>query len=244
MKTRRVVLSVLLSTLMSVLCWAALTRTVTEDFEGAIEEALWRAGPEDEIVPDGGNPGAFLRNAAAVAAVPTLVTETPGSSVFTGPYGQMGVSHLGVDLEVFAVSGDVRGRPVSLGIQGGVYTGSEWISCELIFPGDEVPQPGSGWRAYTFGVPAWKRHMPSKVTVHGSCADLPRDDVWRQVIGWVSVARFYVGDPGASYEPQAWDIAFDNPRITIGKFTDHMHHDAALESDGPVPMEMAPVPNE
>ncbi len=242
MKTHRVTLLIILSALVSVLCWAALIRTVTEDFEGTLADTDWRSGPGDEIAPDGGNPGAFLHNPAAVTPIPVIANAVP--SVFTGPYGQQGVSDLGIDVNVFAVSGEADNRPVSLGLQGGVYTGGTWVSCELIFPGTEMPQPGAGWKSYNFAVPAWKHHMPSKAVVYGPCANLPRDEVWNQVKGWVYAARFYVGDPGVSYESQIWDIGFDNARITIGKLVDHLRHDARLVSDGPVPMNVVPDPNE
>ncbi len=242
MKTRRATLFFFLCALASVLCWAALTTTVTEDFEGTLADTDWRSGPADEIVSDGGNPGAFLRNPAAATSIPVIANEVP--SVFTGPYMQMGVSDLGIDVNVFEVSGDVDNRPVSLGLQGGVYTGGTWVSCELIFRGTEVQQPGAGWKSYSFAVPAWKRHMPSSAVVYGPCANLPRDDVWNSVKGWVYAARFYVGDPGVSYETQIWDIGFDNARITIGKLVDHLRHDGRFASDGPVPMTVLPDPNE
>ncbi len=83
--------------------------------------------------------------------------------------------------------------------------------------------------------------MPPKWVVYGPCASWPPDSAWYYVMGNVSRARFYVGDPGVSYDSQIWDIGFDNARIALGKFGSG----PSQVSDGrAVPMTVAPDPND
>jgi len=238
MRTRHVVLSVLLSALPSLLCWAGLITTYTEDFEGTLQDSYFRTGLGDVIVPDGGNLGAYLRNPAYASAVPVI--EDSAFNVFTAAWTQQGVAGLGIDVNVFALSGAADDRPVSLGLLGGVRVDGEWTACELVLTGKEMPQPGSGWKSYDFNVPVYRRHMPVKWTVHGPCAGLPRDDVWSAVVARIAAVRFYVGDPYVSYDPQVWDIGFDNARITLGKFVDHTNAGSRVLGEPSVPVTVLP----
>jgi hypothetical protein len=204
MKIRRAVTAAALAFLAFMPGWARVVITVAEDFEITLEDTVWRTGPGDEIVPTGGNPGAFLHATAVETTIPFIATDV--YSIFTGPYTQMGVVGLGIDVNVFSASGDIGNRRVWLGLVGS--------NCELALPGQDVSQPGSGFRSYTFNVPSWKLNMPGKWVALGDCADWPRDVAWG-TLSWVGAVRFYLGDPGATYAPQTWDIGFDNPRIML-----------------------------
>jgi hypothetical protein len=209
MKTRHVMLVIVLSALVSVLGWAEVLSTLTEDFEGTLADAYMRSGPGDEIVQAGGNPGAFLRSSATVTPIPVLSTVSEVPWIFTGNFRILGVTELGIDVNVFAASDEADGRPVSLGLVSG--------DCELVLSGKEIPRPGSGWKSCTFRVPAWKPALPAHWVAYGTCASWPPDNAWDYVMQRVTEARFYVGDPGASYATQVWDIGFDNARVTRGK---------------------------
>ena len=78
-----------------------IIRRHTDTFTKGMNVGGWQIiGPRfDEIVPLGGNPGAFLRDMGARAAAPYMTTR--GSSVFTGDYTATGDLTLGVDLILF-----------------------------------------------------------------------------------------------------------------------------------------------
>jgi hypothetical protein len=212
MRTRNLALAAVLCAVLSTLCWAAFTATITETFDGTIGEASFRMGADDEIATDGGNPGAFLRNTGVMAAIPVVgnVTLPAELNNFIGQYRMDGVSDLAVDLNVFGASFGVDVRPVSLGLSSG--------DCELVISEQSAPRPGVGWKSYRFNVPAWKQTMPQKWVAYGSCASSPRDDTWNFMMQRVDAVRFYLGDPSAVYPVQIWSIGVDNPSITKGKF--------------------------
>ncbi len=242
MMARRIALAAAVSLLVSVVCWAEITWTFTEDFEGDLADASWRAGPGDEVVAQGGNPGAFLRNPAAVTSIPAISTVSPIPWIYTGNYRILGVTDLGIDVRIFSASGETDARPVSLGlVNKGSTPADPTDDCELVLLGREMPRPGSGWRSYGFHVPAWKPSMPARWTVYGRCASWPRDEAWSYVLQQVSEARFYLGDPGVTYDLATLDVGFDNAKITMGK------RDAgpSLASVGAaVPMNTTPQPND
>lgn len=214
MKTRHLALAGATAFVLSALCWAGWTATITETFDGTIDQASWRFGPEDEIVAVGGNPAAFLRNTDLLAAIPVAynVTLPTEFNNFIGFYRMDGVSELGVDLKLFNASYGVDDRPLSLGLISG--------DCELVLSTEQaVPRVGTGWKTFRFNVPAWKQTMPQKWVAYGSCASLPRDAAWNLVMGgFISDVRLYVGDPAAPYPVQVWSLGIDNPSITKGKF--------------------------
>ncbi len=203
-----------LTAVLSALCWALPSATITETFDGTIDQVSWRIGPDDEIVTDGGNPGAFLRNANVTAGIPVVLNVTLPTEFnnFVGRYRVDGVSDLGVDLNVFEASNGGDDRPVSLGLISG--------DCELVLSEQAAPRPGTGWKSYRFRVPAWKQTMPEKWVAYGSCAGMPRDDAWNTVMGGqnITAVHFYLGDPAGSYPVQAWTLGVDNASITKGKF--------------------------
>jgi hypothetical protein len=214
MRRRNLAFAAGLTVALSALCWAVPSATITETFDGTIDQASWRIGPDDEIVPAGGDPGAFLRNAKLTAAIPVVLNVTLPTEFnnFLGRYRIDGVSDLGVDLNIFAASDGVDDRPVSLGLISG--------DCELVLSEQAAPNSGTGWKSYRFHVPAWKRTMPEKWVAYGSCAGMPRDDAWNYAMGgqYVTAVHFYLGDPAGSYPVQTWTVGVDNASITKGKF--------------------------
>lgn len=214
MRTRGLALATTLSAVLSVVCWAAWTATITETFDGTIDETFWRIPLGDEIVTDGGNPGAFLRNTGLATALPVIENmELPSpTNQFLGRYRVDSVSELDVDLNVFAASQGIDDRPLSLGLISG--------SCELTVSEQAISRPGVGWKTYRFNVPSWKLTMPQKWVARGTCADMSRDDAWNFVMGgqYVTSVHFYLGDPAGNYPVQTWTIGVDNVRITKGKF--------------------------
>ena len=213
MRIRFLSSAVALSSLLAMLCWARPSGTTTETFDGTIDEASWRIEADDEIVADGGNPGAFLRNSSVMAAIPVVqnVTLPTEFNNFIGFYRRQGVADLAVDLNVLAAENALDERPLSLGLVSG--------TCELVLSEQVIPRPGVGWKTFHFNVPAWKTTMPPKWVAYGSCSGLPRDDAWNLMMNqFIDGVRFYLGDPAGSYPVQIWSLGVDNPSITYGKF--------------------------
>lgn len=214
MKNRNLALTAVLSIALSAVCWARWAATITETFDGTIDETQWRIPFDDEIATDGGNPGAFLRTSGLVTAIPVIENLAPPSPTnpFLGRYRIDAVSELTVDLNVFEASLGADDRPVSLGLISG--------TCELVLSEQVVPRPGVGWKTYRFNVPSWKQTMPQKWVARGSCAGMPSDEAWNFMMGgaYIDTVHFYLGDPAVAYPVATWTIGVDNVSITKGKF--------------------------
>lgn len=194
--------------------------TWTETFDKTLEEATYRMGTEDEIVPAGGNPGAFLHDPAAVTAQPTISRWTGSGGLPIGAFRLIGVSGLGIDVNVFSASLGVDGRPVSLVLHSNMNTPADPLDvCEAIFVGKKLQREGTGWKTYTYHVPTFSLSLPNGWVLRGTCGGLPPDAAWQRILNQVDQVRFHLGDPRASYPMQVWDIGVDNPTVYMFKGT-------------------------
>jgi hypothetical protein len=197
---------------------AATTTTVTETYDGTLADAAWRLGTLDEIVPDGGSPGAYLRNRQLDSAVPSPVYVGPTPSPFFGDYRAASVYSLGFDANVFAAGiGVDNRRPVSLVLGSDMGTPDDPTDdCEVYVVGSKnVPRPGSGWRAFEFKVPSSQTTLPQGWTVRGFCAGLDADASWNAVITNVTRVEFPFADPDTLWYFQVWDLGIDSVHITF-----------------------------
>lgn len=189
-----------------------------ETYDGALSDASWLSGPTDAIVPEGGNPDAFLHTGPIASEAPWIATIAGVSTVFVGGYRFMGVAELGVDIQVLAASpSEEDDRPVCLELSNNNRSPEDPADdCIVVQEGKRLSPAEQGWRAYNFKVPAYMTRLPSGWTVRGACGESSPDAVWNRVMQSVSRARFVLGDPGGVYPSQDWQIGFDNPRIRIG----------------------------
>ncbi len=197
---------------------AALTTTVTETFDAPLDQVTWRLGMLDEIVADGGSPGAYLRNRELDAAVPSPVYFGPLPSPFFGDYRAAGVASFGLDVNVFAASMGVdRTRVISLVLDSDMGTPDDFSDdCQVYFVGHKpLPSPGTGWRSYDFRVPADSTTLPPGWTVRGSCGGLSADAAWNRVITHVTRVSFPFSDPNLFWFFQVWDLGIDSVRISF-----------------------------
>jgi hypothetical protein len=197
---------------------AAQTTVVTETFDGTIDQAAWRLGTLDEIEPEGGTPGAYLRNRQLDAAVPEPVFVGALPSAFLGDYRAEGVTDLGLDVNIFSagIGVDAR-RPVSLVLGSDMGTPEDpGDDCEVYLVGSKhLPKPGSGWRSFGFPVPSEETSLPQGWKVRGACAGLSQDAAWNEVITHVSRVTFPFADPDTLWFFQVWDVGIDSVRITL-----------------------------
>ena len=196
---------------------AAPSLTVTETFDGAIDDASWRSSPQDQIVSPGGNPGAYLE-ALRDSAEPVILTIPALAGQFLGNYRSKVVSNVGIDVAIFDVGISADQRPVSLHLLSDMNTPDDPSDdCEVASVSTKsLPRPRHGWRSFDFKVPSISTALPQGWQVVG-CAGLDDDAAWNAVITHVSQASFAFGEPGFFYFFQTWDIGYDNARISFGK---------------------------
>src|SRR5437762_9742828 len=93
-----------LTLLSLLLCFAvpSLRAGFVETFEDGTNDGDWRltTSTDPVIEPDGGNPGAYLRQQVDTAT-PTWGTSTK-SNPFVGNYTKLGVGAISFDLQIFA----------------------------------------------------------------------------------------------------------------------------------------------
>jgi len=195
---------------------AAPTTTISETFDGTLDQATWRLGTLDLIEPDGGNPGAYLHNPQFDSAVPTPAYVGALPSPFFGDYRAANVTTLGLDVIVYAASIGVENRrPISLVLASDMGTPDDPSDdCEVYTVGNKsVPRPGSAWRSFDFRVPASSTTLPTGWTVRGACAGLTASDAWNAVLTNVTRVSFPLSDPDTFWYFQVWDLGIDNVRI-------------------------------
>lgn len=217
MRTKKVATCVGVFVLIAVPCLGFPLKYLIETFDGPLEEASWRVGATDEIVEVGGDPGGFLHAPPAATNAPSIRTAGfPG--IWTGPYRNMGVIDLGIDVDLFGDTSTSHDRPVSLELinEGNIW-GDPTDDCIVVQVGQKLPRTGGGWRSYNFHVPSYMTSLPSGWTVRASCGGRSPDEVWNEVMGFVGEARFVLGDPDVEYPIEVWDVGFDNPRLQAGK---------------------------
>ena len=217
MKPNKIAFVALASSFLALPSWAASTTTVTETFDGTLDQATWRLGTLDEISPDGGSPGGYLHNPEFDSAVPTPSYVGPMPSPFFGNYRAAGVVSLGLDVRVFAASiGVDNKRPLSVVLGSDMGTPDDPTDdCEVYFVGQKsVPRPGTGWRAFDFKIPSEKTTLPVGWTVRGACAGLDPDASWNAVLTNVTRLTFPFADPDTFWFFQIWDLGIDSIRVT------------------------------
>ncbi len=191
------------------------TVTVKETYDEGIQQAVWRFWWQDQVLPDGGSPGAYLRTGRFDAAVPTPVYIGPPST-WVGNYRQMGVIGLGIDIKIFyTMIGVDRMRSMALLLVSDMGTPDDPTDdCEAYTVSPQpLPVPGGGWQPFEFKVPADSTTQPKDWVVRGPCAGLTGDDAWNAVITNVTRVMFPFSDPDLMWYFQYWDIGIDNPRI-------------------------------
>jgi|GEM_PF-1202374 len=173
----------------------------------------------DHIPQSGGNPGRWFRNSALQTfAVRLYMPDVPGSP-FVGDYAARGVREITVDAQTVSVGLGVQGRPFTLRFvrHNGEPTNPE-AHDYVYLPGPLVPQPGEGWRSYTFPIPSdYDGTMPEGWGggYYGDPENLPPGVTFGDVIRSVDEAELVWGHPAFFYLLQSFDVGVDNVRIAF-----------------------------
>ncbi len=196
---------------------AGLT-TFTENFEGGSNVGGWTFGNDyDEILPTGGNPGAFLFNDWLDTIGPAARTTQHSESVFTGDYRERGVVAVGADFALFRVDFTSVGRSVTLMLysDAGTRNRSEDDCWVYVDGGKAVPPSNGNWMSYRFDVPSSSDALPPR-WVAWQCGTRTPDEAWNLVIRDVDQIRYFWADPEMFYIFQMWEVGLDNPWIEYG----------------------------
>ncbi|MHC5023555.1 MAG: hypothetical protein ACYTGG_06535 [Planctomycetota bacterium] len=200
--------------------------TFVEGFEDGTNEAGWTWGTGNElIVPDFGNPGAYLTDTTLITFTPIASTGLGFSSEFTGNYRQRGVISVGIDLIIFDANLDYGNRPLTLILYN--YNGTPFNFDDdfgAFFVGDkDVPDPGgapgvtpAGWTDFDFAVQSQATTTPPGWTTFRFDGGPAGDPTWNELMLDVDEVDFQYGIPGQIYVINSWELGMDNPRITEG----------------------------
>lgn len=200
-------------------------QTFVESFESGTNEGGWTFGTGHEfLATDIGNPGLCVFDASLISYAPRASTSFGVSSVFTGDWAARGVVRIGIDLATAWAEANMGARPITVILLNDNNTpydldddwGAYLVSAQL------APQPGAvsagagalSWSSYEFDVPAREHQLPpgwgwlarSTIRPNGS---------WTRLMGNVSHVAFLYGDITKLYLVFGYQVALDNPRITV-----------------------------
>jgi len=214
---RVMVLAVLLAFLVCGSVHAAKMRiSYTVDFEDGVNDGGWTFGNTsfETLEPEGGNPGAYLRNDFLDTFAAQPRTALGMDSFFVGDYRARGVTSVGIDLAIFHADYTTQGRPLSVILyEDGGTPDDSTDDCRIYYVGGHpTPMPNGIWQTYRFRVPASSPTLPQGWTVQG-CSGMTEDEAWNRVVTGVDQLRFFTGDPDLFFIFQVWDIGLDNPTI-------------------------------
>lgn len=183
-------------------------------FEQGRNQPGWNWGTWHSAVEEnGGNPGAFLRDASLVTDLPQLVTINAGSC-YSGDLKAKGTSLFQFNLKAYTFGEESseplravtlvlwhdNGTPSDYGDDWGAYhVGSQ----SLHIPASEE----QSWGEYGFFIPYKEQSLPAGWTFFRR-KDTELD--WNKLISNVSAMSLLLGDPRVRYDVRSWDIALDN----------------------------------
>lgn len=185
-----------------------------ETFDGGSNTGGWSFhGPNEQIRPAGGNPGAHLHTTDLDTYAPRPGTTL--SSIFSGNYRATGVTRIGVDLLTVDVDFSAEGRPLTLMLTSKNGTpfdpNDDWAAYLM---GPNIPLPGEGWKSYDFEVPSSANSLPPGWRTIPFGPNSPPTPDWNALMIAVASAGFFYGDPEMLFIFQMWELGLDNPRIT------------------------------
>jgi hypothetical protein len=207
--------------------WAeqAVEQTFVESFESGTNEGGWTFGTGNEfLAADIGHPGACVFDASLISYAPRASTSFGVGSVFTGDWAARGVVRIGIDLATAWAEANMGERPITVILLNDNNTpydldddwGAYFVSSQL------APRPGAvtasagalSWSSYEFEVPAREHQLPpgwgwiarNTIRPNGS---------WTHLMSNVSHVAFLYGDITKLYLVFGYQVALDNPRITV-----------------------------
>jgi hypothetical protein len=200
-------------------------QTFVETFESGTNEGGWTFGTGNEfLAADIGDPGVCVFDASLITYAPRASTSFGVSSVFTGDWAARGVVRIGIDLATAWAEANMGERPITVILLNDNNTpydleddwGAYFVSTQL------APQPGAvavdggtlSWSKYEFEVPAREHQLPPGWGWIARNTIRPNGG-WKRLMGDVSQVAFMYGDITKLYLVFGYQVALDNPRITV-----------------------------
>lgn len=187
--------------------------TFVETFDDG-NDGQWTLGnASDGLVPDGGNPGAYLRNSNLETYAPKPRTTVGVASTFHCDWRAIGVTGFALDLKLNSSDYTAQGRPMSLVLRNANGTPADFSDDTVVY---QVVQrkfnQQPSWHTYKFRVPTDLETLPRGWGVYPS-SPLQGDAAWNAVITHVDEIMVLVGDVNLFYVIQGWDLSLDNPTL-------------------------------
>jgi len=200
-------------------------QTFVQSFENGTNEGGWTFGTGNEfLVADIGNPGVCVFDASLISYAPRASTSFGVSSVFTGDWAARGVVRIGIDLATAWAEANMGERPLTVILLNDNNTpydleddwGAYLVSTQL------APRPGAvtadasalNWSSYEFEIPARDHQLPPGWGWIARNTIRPGGS-WTRLMGDVSHVAFMYGDIRKLYLIFGYQVALDNPRITV-----------------------------
>ncbi|HZW08392.1 MAG TPA: hypothetical protein VFF69_00675 [Phycisphaerales bacterium] len=194
---------------------AATADTYTDTFDNGTNAGNWGfIHGFDSIEDSGGNPGWYLRQPAFDTFAPILSGD---QGPFIGDYRAMGVTQISVDAITYHRDfGPPEGFEFSLLLRDTKDTPEVDDDDYAYYVGDEVPQPGQGWKSFAFDVPSDSGDLPAgwKGGWVGDGENFRPGVTWSDVITNVKQVEFWWINPTFFAFFANWDVGVDNPAIT------------------------------
>ncbi|MGB0330412.1 MAG: hypothetical protein ACPGPE_01185 [Planctomycetota bacterium] len=186
-----------------------------DDFDSGTNPNGWTFGVQtpDVIQTSGGNPAGWLRNPLVDSFAPIVTIQPSGPTDFVGDLRAKQVVRMGLDAITNQVATTAADRSLTILLRDTkgtpTLTDDDWAYST----GPLVPQPGAGWRTYSFDVPSQSTDPVPSGWKGGSVLDPERfrpGVQWSDVITSVDQVEFWWIDPTFFAIIQQWDVGIDN----------------------------------
>jgi hypothetical protein len=193
----------------------ATADTFTDTFENGSNAGNWGFIHGFDILENsGGNPGGYLHQPTFDTFAPILSGD---QGPFVGDYRAMGVTQISIDgITTHRDFGDPAGFEFSLLLRDTKGTFDVEDDDYTYYVGDEVPQPGQGWKSFVFDIPSDSDDLPAgwKGGWSGDGENFRPGVTWSDVISNVEQVEFWWLNPSHFAFFANWDVGADNVAIT------------------------------
>lgn len=193
-----------------------------DDFNNGTNPNGWSFGvtTPDVVENSGGNPGGWLHNPFVASFAPIVHNDASIISVFNGDFRAAGVSNISVDAITNSVNFGNAGFEFSILLRDTKGTPQVDDDDYAYYVGPEGPQPGNGWKSFSFDIPSQSSDAVPAGWLGGWVGDAenfrPGVD-WSDVIANVDRVEFWWLNPSYFALIQDWDVGIDNVNIETGQ---------------------------
>jgi hypothetical protein len=202
-----------------ILCLAAAqsSGTSTDDFDSGQNPNGWSFASFDVLEANGGNPGGWLHVAGLDTFYPMLESGTSASWPWIGDLAATGAVRISLDAITlhtdFPIAGGFFMSVLLRDTQGTFNVDDDDYA---YFVGEEVPQPGAGWKHFDFDVPS-RCGVNVPPGWHGGWSgdgdDFRPGVTWSDLISQVDRVEIWWSDPTNFAIFQMWEAGVDNLEI-------------------------------